>query len=326
MSAAGQPIAVLGAGSWGTALAMVLARNGNPVRLWSNEAEDITAMRRDYANYRYLPDLPFPKGIEIFDDLEECLKDVRDILMVVPSHVFRLVLQRMQPILGDDVRIVWGTKGVDPNTKEFMHQVLQQELGDMPMAVLSGPSFAKEVAADLPTAVSIASNDDAFAKDLITRFQCPNFIVCQETDMVGVQIGGAVKNVLAIAVGMVDGLGFGANARALLITLGLAEMMRLCEALGGHARTVMSLAGLGDLVLTCTDNQSRNRRFGVAMGQGKNAEAAKSEIGQAVEGLTNVKQVHELAGEQGVSMPISSQMYQILYQGAEPDTIMQQLT
>lgn len=262
------PIAVLGAGAWGTALAILLARNGQHVCLWDHDTARLTVMKTERMHPWSLPGVPFPDTLSIALELEEAVRDVTDICLVIPSHAFRKVLVRLKSMVSLDVRFVWGTKGLDPETGSFLHETIASVFSpSTPIAVLSGPSFAKEVALHSPTAVSLACSDNAFLKSLTARFHNGHFRVYQNSDLIGVQLCGVVKNVMAIAVGISDGMGFGANTRCALITRGLAEMSRLCVALGGSRETMMSLAGVGDLVLTATDNQSRNRRFGLAIGQ-----------------------------------------------------------
>lgn len=307
-----RPLAVLGAGSWGTAIAMLLARNGYDTRLWSRDQQHAEQMQKDRVNHHYLPDHPLPKLISVYHELEVCLAGVTDIFIVVPSYAFRELVTQLKPHCHHDVRLVWGTKGLDANN-QLLHEVVDVVMQrPLPMAVLSGPSLAREVAAGLPTAVTVASNDEHFAQDLIAYLHSANFRVYQNNDMIGVELCGAIKNVLAIAAGISDGMALGSNARSALITRGLAEMSRLCEAMGGQKETVMGLAGLGDLVLTSTDNQSRNRRFGLALGTGIDPRAAEQAIGQAVEGFHNSQQVCQLAKVHRVEMPISQQVYRIL--------------
>lgn len=310
-------IAVLGAGSWGTALAICLAKNQQQnVRLWGHDASEIADMQKEKANTRYLPGIPLPPSIELFNNLAEAIDQINDVLIVVPSHAFREVLSLLKPYLLPTARIAWATKGLDPSTGKLLSEVATEILGaQIPTAVLSGPSFAKEVALGLPTAVSLASHDKEFARDLTEALHSNNFRVYENKDMVGLQLCGTVKNVLAIATGISDGLNLGANARCALITRGLAEMSRLCEAKGGSSKVVLSLAGVGDLVLTCTDNQSRNRRLGLALAEGKETAAAIASIGQVVEGYDNAKQLYAMAKDLKVKMPISEQVYKILYEG-----------
>ncbi|MCR9385731.1 NAD(P)H-dependent glycerol-3-phosphate dehydrogenase [Vibrio metoecus] len=317
----GKPVemTVIGAGSYGTSLAISLARNGANIVLWGHEAEHMARLEADRANHEFLPGIAFPDTLIIETDLQKAVQASRDLLVVVPSHVFGIVLKSLQPHLRADSRICWATKGLEPETGRLLQDVAHDVLGDSyPLAVLSGPTFAKELAMGMPTAISVASPDVQFVRDLQEKIHCSKtFRVYANSDFIGMQLGGAVKNVIAIGAGMSDGIGFGANARIALITRGLAEMTRLGAALGAQPETFMGMAGLGDLVLTCTDNQSRNRRFGLALGQGKDVDTAQTDIGQVVEGYRNTKEVWMLAKRMGVEMPIVEQIYQVLYQGKD---------
>jgi len=317
-----EPITILGAGSWGTALALVLARNGNNVRLWSVVKEEVDQLTKERENKQFLPGHVLPENIQIYGDLAGSLEAVRDVLLVVPSHAFRSVLQQVKKIVPTNIRIAWGTKGLDPDTKNLLHEVTAEIFSEStPAAVISGPSFAKEVADELPAAVCLASNNHEFSNDLVARFNCDRFQVTECSDFVGVQICGVVKNIMAIAIGISDGLQLGANARAALITRGLAEIAVLSNVLGGKSETLMSLAGVGDLVLTCTENLSRNRRFGLAVGQGKNRDQAEKEIAQVVEGISNTQQVYELAHTLNIKMPIVERVHAILFNNESPQSL-----
>jgi glycerol-3-phosphate dehydrogenase (NAD(P)+) len=312
-------VAVLGSGSWGTALAVHLARSGHRVVLWGIETDELAAMARDRVNERYLPGTKLPDGLEIEHDFARAVAGTDQLLVVVPSHAFREVLERAKPLLRPGQRVAWATKGFELTTGKLPHEVAIEVLGpDVPTAVLSGPTFAKEVGAGLPSAMTVASRDEDYAMSLARSFSAENFRVYASGDMIGVEVGGATKNVLAIGAGISDGLGFGANTRVALITRGLVELTRLGVALGADRETFMGLAGLGDLVLTCTDNQSRNRRFGLALASGKTPEQAQAEIGQVVEGVLAARAVHEVAQRVGVEMPIAEQIYRVLYEGAPP--------
>lgn len=314
-----QPIAVIGAGSWGTALALQFARSGREVRLWGRDAEQLAAISADGVNRRYLPDVPFPDNLRVEADLGACLDGVKDILIAVPSHGLRETLIKVQPLLDSAARICWATKGFELSTGKLPHEVAGEVLGDdRAMAVLSGPTFAKEVGAGLPTALTIAASDAEFADDLAAALSGDSFRAYTSGDMIGVEVGGAVKNVLAIGAGISDGLGFGANTRIALINRGLVEMTRLGVALGANQDTFMGLAGMGDLVLTCTDNLSRNRRMGLALAQGKSIEEAQEEIQQVVEGVLAAKAVKQVADRMSVEMPICQQIYRILYESLAP--------
>ena len=283
------------------------------------ELDLLETMAVESKNARYLPGVVFPPNLVANPKLEECLAGARNILVAVPSHGLRDTLLAVEPWLGRRSRVCWATKGFELHTGKLPHQVAAEILGDdRPMAVLSGPTFAKEVGAGLPTAMTIAANDDDFAQDLAVAISSDKFRAYTSDDMVGVEVGGAVKNVLAIAAGMSDGLGFGANTRIALINRGLVELMRLGVALGANKETFMGLAGMGDLVLTCTDNLSRNRRMGLALASGMTIEEAQEEIQQVVEGVLAAKAVKEVADELTIEMPICQQVYGILYQGTSP--------
>ena len=299
---------------------MQLARCGSDVRLGGIlELDLLDEMAEIGENRRYLPGVPFPENLTASPDLGACLEGARDVLVVVPSHGLRDTLTKIAPLLSDDSRVCWATKGFELHSGKLPHTVAEEVLGaDRPMAVLSGPTFAKEVAEGLPTAMTIAANDAAFAADLANALSSGNFRAYTSDDMIGVEVGGAVKNVLAIAAGMSDGLGFGANTRIALITRGLVELKRLGTALGAQEETFMGLACMGDLVLTCTDNLSRNRRMGLALAGGKTVEEAQEEIQQVVEGVLAAEAVKEVADELGIEMPICQQVYEILYQAKAP--------
>jgi glycerol-3-phosphate dehydrogenase (NAD(P)+) len=312
-----KPILVLGAGSWGSALALLLHRQGVPVRWWTNALEQAQQVNTLHENPVYLPGVDIPHDLVLSDDLPALLDGIEDVLIVVPSFAFYETLLRLKSIRPQGLRLAWATKGLEPNKRELLHDVVASVYGaDAPMAVISGPSFAKEVAVACPTAVSIACNNDDFLADLMQRMHSAFFRMYQNTDLTGVELCGVVKNVMAIGVGICDGLGLGANTRCALITRGLAEMTRLCVAVGGQAETAMSLAGVGDLILTCTDNQSRNRRFGLALGQGKSIESAQQTIGQAIEGYANAQQLFDLAEKFEVDAPIIRCLFDILYRNA----------
>ncbi|WP_158768768.1 NAD(P)H-dependent glycerol-3-phosphate dehydrogenase [Paraglaciecola sp. L1A13] len=311
-----QTVSVLGAGSYGTALAFCLARNGVVTTLWGRDPKQMHDMAAARSNQKYLPGAIFPEPLSIEADLSTAVSLNNDLLIVTPSHGFSALLRQIKPMLTSKHRIIWATKGLDPENGRLLQDVAREILGDtIPLAVVSGPTFAKEMVAGLPTAISVSSTDDQLATDFANMLHCSrSFRVYKNNDFVGVQLGGAVKNVIAIGAGLADGLGFGSNARTALITRGLAELTRLGITLGAQPETFMGMAGLGDLVLTCTDNQSRNRRFGLALGAGKSIDDAIEEIGQVVEGYRNTKEVHQLAARHNVEMPICEQIYKVLYE------------
>lgn len=299
-------IAVAGAGSFGTALAIHLARRGSPTLLWGRDAGRMAELQQVRENKQYLPGCAFPLKLRAVSDLAAAVAEADDLLISTPSHALGETLRAIRPHLRPGQGVASACKGFEPGSGRLVHEVIEHELGtDHPLAVISGPTFAKELGIGLPTAVTVASQNAAFAQKIAARLHGDGFRAYTADDLVGVEIGGAAKNVMAIAVGIADGLGLGANTRAAMITRGLAEIMRLGEKLGGRSETLIGLAGLGDLVLTCTDNQSRNRRFGLLLAQGKSVAQATAEIQQVVEGVRAAPEVMRLAHKHGVDMPIS---------------------
>jgi glycerol-3-phosphate dehydrogenase (NAD(P)+) len=273
-------------------------------------------LKNERQNSVFLPNIELPEAVQINADLDEVIAQHRDILICVPSHVFRSVLEGIRPNLIHGARIAWATKGFEVSSGKLPHQIAHETLGiEVPLAVVSGPTFATEVGLGLPTAMTVAASNPDYADELAWRFSDDNFRAYTSADMVGVEVGGAVKNVLAIATGLSDGLGFGANTRVALITRGLAEMTRLGMALGASRDTFMGLSGMGDLVLTCTDDQSRNRRMGLALAAGKSVDETSAEIGQVVEGVKAAAAVHKVSQDLEVEMPICHQVYRMLYDG-----------
>jgi glycerol-3-phosphate dehydrogenase (NAD(P)+) len=306
-------IAVLGAGSYGTALAIQLARLGNDVRLWGRDAEHMRQLEAERVNAEYLPGCKFPPSLAPVADLRAAVQGADDVMLAVPSHALHPVLRTVAPMLQPAQGIASAVKGLEPETGKLVHEVVQDIVGrERRLAVISGPTFAKEVGLGMPTAVTVASADPEYAERIVHALHGNGFRAYTSDDVIGVEVGGSVKNVLAIAVGIADGLGLGANTRAGVITRGLAEIMRLGEALGGRRETFMGLAGLGDLVLTCTDDQSRNRRFGLALAKGKSVQQALADIRQVVEGVRVAPEVLRLARKHGVEMPISEQVVRVL--------------
>jgi glycerol-3-phosphate dehydrogenase (NAD(P)+) len=320
-----QRIAVIGAGSWGTALAVLLARNGHQTPLWSHDPEQVVALQRDRENKTFLPGIALPDLIQPTPSLEQALHGATGVLVAVPSQFFANVLGAIAPFLPPGMGVLWATKGFDLASGRLLHEVVLERTGQRELAVLSGPSFAAEVARGLPTAVTLAASSITFAEQCAEWVHSQRFRAYTHDDLIGVQVGGAAKNVLAIATGIADGLGFGANTRAALITRGLAELIRLGTALGARRETFMGLAGLGDLVLTCTDNQSRNRRLGLALARGETVTEALAQIGQEVEGVITAQAVQRIAQEHQIEMPISEQVYAVLYEGQTPDAATRRL-
>jgi len=318
-------IAVLGAGSWGTALALLLGRNGAQVRLWGHMREEVELLLAERENRAFLPGHPFPESLQPTPDLAAAVEGADEVLLAVPSHAFRQSLERLAPLLSPDTSVSWATKGLEPQSGQLLHRVAREVLGERPVAVVSGPSFAKEVAQGLPTAITVASSTPEHAERLAGYLHSDCFRAYTSDDITGLEVGGAAKNVMAIAAGIADGLGFGANTRSALITRGLAEILRFGLALGGQQETLIGLGGLGDLVLTCTDNLSRNRRMGLALARGLSIEEARAEIGQEVEGIMAAREIHHRAKELGVEMPLTEQTYRVLYEGLDPKSAVQAL-
>ena len=322
----GPLFAVLGAGSWGTALSMQLTRSGSRAVLWDWDREHIEAIARKRRNEKFLPEHPLPDGLRVEPDLESAVRMADEILVVVPSHAFVGILKQIEPWLKPGQGIAWACKGLEPGTGQFLHEPAQKLFGSTrPLAVVTGPSFAKEVAADLPTAVTVAGTDADYCKMVAEAIHGGNFRVYTSDDILGAELGGSVKNVLAVATGICDGMGLGNNARAALVTRGLVEMRRLGRVLGARDETLMGLTGMGDLVLTCTGDLSRNRRLGLALGAGKTVEEAVTEIGQVVEGVKTAQEVWRLAQRLGVEMPISEQVYGIIHRGWNPKQSVREL-
>ena len=317
-------IAILGAGSWGTALAIQLAQR-HSVTLWGHQPVAIQAYQAAGENTRYLPGIAFPPALQLTADLSEAVQQATEVLLVVPSHAFAATCRLVAAEAPQLPAISWASKGLEPETNQLLSEVAQRYFPSAALAMLSGPTFAREVAQNLPTAVTLASPNQAYREQLAQRFHSEHFRVYTTNDLIGVQLGASCKNVMAIAAGIADGLGFGANARAALITRGLAEITRLTLALGGRTETLMGLAGLGDLSLTCTDNQSRNRRMGLALAAGKTIDQAQAEIGQAVEGVMTAREVYYKAQGLVVDMPITEQVFQVLYHGVDPRTAVSNL-
>ena len=312
------PLVVLGAGAWGTALAIRAASNDVSVRLWGRDADALRNMQAARVNAAYLPGVTLPIALEIATDLELACAGVSDVLISAPSSAFIELLDAIASRIKVP-RIAWACKGLERESGRLLSEVVAARLGaQVPVAVISGPTFAAEVAVGMPTAIVVASQDNDFAQALTARLHQPSLRVYTSEDTIGVQIGGAAKNVLAIAAGISDGLGFGANARAALIARGLAEMARLASACGGRADTMQGLAGLGDLVLSCTDDQSRNRRYGLALGRGANPQDAMGDTAKVVEGAFASRDFAAMASRLTVETPIMARVNEIVWHGVEP--------
>jgi glycerol-3-phosphate dehydrogenase (NAD(P)+) len=312
-------IAVLGAGSWGTGLALQLDRSGSHTILWDRDTENLSKIRATRRNDRYLPGIEIPVSIDVQDDLLAAVKAADHVLLVTPSHAFASIIATIREVLVPGQGVAWACKGFEPGSGRLLHEVATQLLPEgTAQAIVTGPSFAKEVAMNLPTAVTVAGSDDAFTKVMANALHGGRFRAYTSDDMIGAELGGAVKNVMAVATGICDGMKLGDNARAALITRGLAEMMRLGAALNARPETLMGLAGAGDLILTCTGDLSRNRQLGLKLGAGKTVEQAVEEIGQVVEGIKSSAEVQRLSQKLDINMPISEQVNGIIHKGWDP--------
>lgn len=312
-------IAVLGAGSWGTALALQLDRSGSRSILWGRDAEQISQIRSSRRNSRYLPEIEIPASIELETDIAAAVKAADHVLLVPPSHAFAATIKAIREVLAAGQGVAWACKGFEPGSGRLLHQVAAELLPPgTPLVIVTGPSFAKEVAMNLPTAVTVAGSDSRFTSIMAAALHGGRFRAYTSDDMIGAEFGGATKNVMAVATGICDGMQLGDNARAALITRGLAEMMRLGTALNARPETLMGLAGAGDLILTCTGDLSRNRQLGLLLGQGKTLGQALDEIGQVVEGVNSAAEVQRLANRHKITMPISEQVNGIIHRGWNP--------
>ena len=311
--------AVVGAGSWGTALAKMLSDKGYRITLWGHRQEHVDEIVSNRENRTYLPGFKLSDNLTATADLKEAVTGQTMVVMVVPSHGFREVFRRLLPNLSNNTYVISAVKGIENDTQMTMDQVMEDELAGMDsppvlhLGVLAGPSFAKEVAAGVPTAVTVAAKSKEEALFFQEFFNAPLFRVYASTDQIGVELSGALKNIIAIAAGICDGLGYGTNTRAALITRGLAEISRLCIKMGANPATFAGLGGLGDLVLTCTGDLSRNRTVGIKLGQGKKLSTILDEMNMVAEGVKTTKSAWNLANKMDVEMPILEQVYQVIY-------------
>jgi glycerol-3-phosphate dehydrogenase (NAD(P)+) len=306
-------IVVIGAGAWGTALAISLAAN-HRITLWARDAAQVAAMREEHCNKRYLPDIPLPAGLELSSDLSAALADAELAIVAVPTAGFRSILQQLAQSSGS-FGVLWLCKGFEAETSLLPHQVVAEVLPTrFRHGVLSGPSFAQEVACGQPTALTLASSDEEFARDTALALHHAHLRIYASSDVVGVEVGGGVKNVMAIAAGICDGMGLGHNARAALLTRGLAEIARLGLKLGGRSETLSGLSGVGDLILTCTGDLSRNRQVGLLLAQHHDLPEILRRLGHVAEGVYTVREVHQLAQRLDVAMPICEGVYRVIYE------------
>lgn len=311
-------VTFLGGGSFGTALAVMLAKSGQKVRIWDRNteiAEDINIKRE---NIRYLPNVVLPNNIEAYTDMEKALNGAEFVVLAVPSHVIRSVSRSISGYINKDMIVATIAKGIEEETGKRLSEIIKEEIPQSSPVVLSGPSHAEEVALDIPTVVVASSTDMDCAQKVQDLFMTNKFRVYTNDDLIGVEIGGAVKNIIALAAGISDGIGFGDNTKAALMTRGMSEIMRIGTRLGGRPDTFSGLTGMGDMIVTCTSMHSRNRRAGMLIGQGKSVDEAVREVGMVVEGIKACRAFYELKEKVGVSMPITNELYNVLFKGKDP--------
>lgn len=321
----GERVSVIGAGSWGTALSVHLANMGYQIGLWVYEQEVIDTIIKDKENKQYLPGVRIPEGIEPTNDIKEAVEGASLVVFAVPSHLVRMMARRAAPYIKSNQVLVNVAKGFEIESLKRLSQVIDEEIPYRDLVVLSGPSHAEEVGRNIPTALVCTSNSKVAAEKVQDIFMGPSLRVYTNPDIVGVETGGALKNIIALAAGISDGLGYGDNTKAALMTRGIAEIARLGEAMGASPLTFAGLTGIGDLIVTCTSMHSRNRRAGIMIGQGKSLEETLSSIGMVVEGVKTCKAAYLLAKELGIEMPITSKLYTILFEGKDPDKAVKEL-
>jgi len=320
-----QNITVLGYGSWGTALALILEKKGYNVTLWGHEDDYTEKLQKTYTHSKYLPNLNIPKSIAITGNLADAVKSGQMIIVAVPSHVLRTLLEQMKPNLGANVPLVSVIKGIEQKTLFRVDQIVKDVLGPWPLAILSGPTHAEEVVHHLPSAIVACAEDQALADLVQNVFLTDYFRVYTSTDVIGVELGGALKNIIAIAIGIVDGLGLGDNSKAALLTRGMSEIVRLGVALGAQEKTFYGLSGMGDLIVTCMSEHSRNRHVGEQIGQGQSLDDVLASMTMVAEGVKTTQSAYELAKRERIEMPIISSMYDILFNNKAPKVVMKDL-
>ncbi|TGY43916.1 NAD(P)H-dependent glycerol-3-phosphate dehydrogenase [Clostridium sartagoforme] len=311
-------VAFLGGGSFGTALGILLADKGVEVSIYDRDKSVVDDINLNKKNDKYIKDLVIPKNVTAFNDLDEALKDIKFLVLAVPSHVVRAASRSIKGKISSDIIIVSIAKGIEEGTNLRLSEVIEEELPNNKVVILSGPSHAEEVAFDIPTTVVVSSKDEESANIVQDLFMTNNFRVYINEDLVGVEIGGAVKNIIALAAGVCDGIGYGDNTKAALMTRGMAEIVRVGMKLGGKPETFLGLTGMGDLIVTCTSLHSRNRRAGYLIGSGKSAEEATKEVGMVVEGIKACRAFYELKEKLQVEMPITDILYRVLFENKDP--------
>lgn len=311
-------IAFLGGGSFGTALGVMLSKKGHYIRIWDRNKSVIEDINIKRENIKYLPNIVISNNVRAYDNIEEAVSDVEYVVLSVPSHVIRKMCEILHNIIGKNVIIICIAKGIEEETGKRLSEVISEELPNNPVVIISGPSHAEEVALDIPTAVVVSSINMNYAEKVQDLFMTNKFRVYTNADIVGVEIGGAVKNIIALAAGISDGIGFGDNTKAALMTRGMSEITRIGLKLGGNPETFSGLTGMGDMIVTCTSMYSRNRRAGILIGKGKSVSEAVKEVGMVVEGINACKAFYELKEKIGVSMPITNELYNVLFNNKEP--------
>lgn len=317
-------VAFIGGGSFGTALAVQLGHKGNEVSIFDRDINVCNDINNNKRNDKYIKDLIIPDNITAYNDLDEAIEGIDYLVLAIPSHVIRDVTRSLKGKIKKDVVIVSIAKGIEPTTNKRLSEVIEEELPN-PVVILSGPSHAEEVAVEIPTTLVATSNDMRYAEQVQELFMTPTLRIYTNEDIVGVEIGGAVKNIIALAAGICDGVGYGDNTKAALMTRGMKEISRVGIALGGKTETFFGLTGMGDLIVTCTSMHSRNRRAGILIGKGASLNEALDEVGMVVEGVKACKAFHELNREIGVSMPITDALYSVLFEGRDPREAVQEL-
>ncbi|MGL4913745.1 MAG: NAD(P)H-dependent glycerol-3-phosphate dehydrogenase [Romboutsia sp.] len=320
-----EKVCILGAGSWGSALGLVLAKKGYEVNMWTLNEEQAKKINRTKENIDYLPGVLFPNNITLTTSMEEAVQNSKIIVLAVPSQAIRSVSKQIKPFVKDNQILVDVAKGLEKGTGLRLSEVCEQELPNNPYVTLSGPSHAEEVAKDIPTTVVVASSDIEIAQTVQDIFMSPKFRVYTNPDIVGVELGGALKNIIAFGAGICDGLGYGDNAKAALMTRGIHEIGKLGSAMGANSSTFSGLSGIGDLIVTCTSMHSRNRRAGILIGQGKSLEETLKEVKMVVEGITATEVAHEVAKELNIDMPITNAIYSVLHNGDNPNEVVTEL-
>ncbi len=318
-------VAFLGGGSFATALSHLLSKKGYKTVIWARNIDVVKDINTNKKNTKYLPNVTLEGDISATTDMCEALKDATYVIIAVSSHSIREVAKKASPYIKKDARVINVAKGIEEGSYKLLTEVIEEELPNNPVAVLSGPSHAEEVGDEIPTTVVASAKNMTLAEEIQDLFMTSYFRVYTNDDLVGVEIGGAIKNIIAFAAGICDGIGYGDNAKAALMTRGMSEIIRAGEALGGNKETFFGLTGMGDLIVTCTSIHSRNRRAGILIGKGKSLEEATKEVGMVVEGVKACKAFYHLNEEKNISMPITNSLYEVLFHGKNPETAVMEL-